>query len=273
MRNRIYSLSLGITAMMAWHAPTVAQTPAPAPNPLLETVTNVAKPCIEPRPVIRWGDYQGPLQNVEQTFARKLDRKPTHPPHYKPDTLLCSLAVKDKFVVFVQDTFDPMSFVTAAFYGGLDQTSRRDPSFKQGTAGYAKRFAANFAGQTSWRFFVDFAYPTLFSEDPRYYRLGQGGTKKRLLHAAKHVFVAHHDNGAPMLNYSEWLGTATAVALSNTYHPGNRRGFGPMAQQTGLAIVQDLGMDILKEFWPEIVRRMHMPFRDTRDSPAMETHH
>jgi len=258
--------------VLAWHARAVAQTSASADNPPPEAVTNVAKPCIEPGSMIRWEDYQGPLQNVEQTLARKLDRKPTHPPHYKPDTLLCSLGVKDKFVLFVQDTFDPMSFVSAAFYGGLDQTSRRDPSFKQGTAGYAKRFGANIASQTAGRFFVDFAYPTLFSEDPRYYRLGQGSTKRRLLHAAAHVFVAYHDSGGPMPNYSEWLGTASAVALSNTYHPGNQRGFGPMAQRAGLAISQDMGMDILKEFWPDIVRKMHMPFRDTSNSPGMEIH-
>jgi hypothetical protein len=73
-----------------------------------------------------------------------------------------------------------------------------------------------------------------------------------------------------MLNYSEWLGTATAVALSNTYHPGNQSGFGPISQRVGLIIIQDLGMVILKEFWPDNVRKMHMPFRDTRPSAATE---
>jgi hypothetical protein len=68
-----------------------------------------------------------------------------------------------------------------------------------------------------------------------------------------------------MFNYSEWLGTSSAIALSKTYHPGSRRGFGPVAQQVGFVVVQDLGMDILKEFWPDIVRMTHMPFRDSRN--------
>jgi hypothetical protein len=33
-----------------------------------------------------------------------------------------------------------------------------------------------------------------------------------------------------MLNCSEWLGTTTAVVLSNSYHPGNERGRRAVAQ-------------------------------------------
>jgi hypothetical protein len=32
-------------------------------------------------------------------------------------------------------------------------------------------FGVNFAGQTASRFFGDFLYPTIFSEDPRSYRM------------------------------------------------------------------------------------------------------
>jgi len=148
---------------------------APSPDSAQEEATgNAATPCLEPPPLLGWEDYRGPFQKLVGTFAGKLELKSVHAPHYKPGTILCSLEVKDKFMLFVRDTFDPISFFEAAFNAGLDQASNRDPTFGQGAEGYGRRFGADFAGQTTWRFFTDFAYPTIFSEDPRYYRLIHG---------------------------------------------------------------------------------------------------
>lgn len=222
----------------------------------------MASPCLEPPPLVSWEEYQGPFQKVVGTLARTLERKSVHQAHYRPGTLLCSLEPKDKFALFVHDAFDPLSFLTAGFNAGLDQAQNRDSTFGQGAEGYSKRFGANFAGQTSVRFFTDFAYPTIFSEDPRYYRLAHGSRRRRFLHAVGHAFVAHRDNGKHMFNFSEWMGTTSAVALSNTYHPGNERGFAPAARQVGYTVLTDMGFDILREFWPEIARKLRMPFRE-----------
>jgi hypothetical protein len=255
---------------LTWIAPMNAQEPAIADVQQEQTIKNVAAPCLEPPPLIRWEDYQGPLQKVVGTFARKLERKSAHPPHYKPGAVLCSLEVRDKFVLFVQDTFDPVSFVSAGFNSGLDQAANQDPTFGQGAAGYGKRFGADFAGQSAGRFFMDFAYPTVFSEDPRYYRLGHGSTGHRFLHATEHVFVAHRDSGKRMFNFSEWLGTASAVALNNAYHPGNEHGLAPAARQVGYSVLEDMGFDVLREFWPEIARKLRIPFRDMREQAGTE---
>jgi hypothetical protein len=64
-----------------------------------------------------------------------------------------------------------------------------------------------------------------------------------------------------MFNFSEWLGAASSVAVSNTYHPDNRRGFSPAAQRVGYSVLQDMGFDVLREFWPEISRKFRLPFR------------
>lgn len=175
--------------------------------------------------------------------------------------LLCALSLKDKFILFVQDSTDPVTFLGAGFWAGMDQASDQDPTFGQGAAGYGKRYAANYADAASSGFFKDFAYPAIFSEDPRYYRLGHGRVRQRLFHAATHVFVAYRVDGAHMPNYSEWLGTVSSVTLSNTYHPGNERGVGPAATRVGSSVAQDIGFDVLREFWPEISRSLKLPFR------------
>ncbi len=237
-----------------------ASQQAPA-APLQEEATkNVAGQCVQPPPMVRLEDYNGPFKKVVGTFARPLERKAVQPPHYT-GAKLCTLGLKDKFVLFVQDSFDPVTFLGTGFNAGLAQAEDTDPRYGQGAEGYGRRFGAEYAGQATSRFFKDFAYPWIFSEDPRYYRLAHGNARRRLLHAMEHAVVAHRDNGKRMFNFSEWLGTASAAVVSNTYHPDNQRGFSPAAQRVGYGILQDMGFDVLREFWPEISRKFKLPFR------------
>jgi hypothetical protein len=242
--------------------PAPPQQPLAAPAPLQnEAAKIVTEPCIQPAPMVRLEDYNGPLKKVVGTFARPLERKSVHPPNYKPGVKMCTLKFKDKLELFVQDSFDPVTCLATGFNAGLDQAENADRSYGQGAEGYGRRFGAEFAGQASARFFKDFAYPWIFSEDPRYYRLIHGNAGKRFLHALEHAVVAHRDNGKRMFNFSEWLGTTSTVVLSNTYHPDNERGFTPAAQRVGYSILQDMGFDVLREFWPEISRKFKLPFR------------
>jgi hypothetical protein len=171
------------------------------------------------------------------------------------------LELKDKFLLFVRDSYDPATIASIAFNASLSQAQNTDPTFGQGMSGYGKRFGASYADEASGRFFKDFAYPSIFSEDPRYYRLAHGSTRSRILHPIEHVLVAHTDHGNSMFNFSEWLGTASAIALSNTYHPGNKRGFAPAATAFGISLGTDIGFDELREFWPEIAHKFKLPFR------------
>ena len=224
---------------------------------------NLTAPCLQPPPIVRWEDYQGKFKKSVGIFARKLERKSVPSPHYhyKAGAVLCTLEAKDKFLLFLRNTFDPATFLGVGFNSGLDQAQNNDPAFGQGAAGYSKRFGANLAGAASGSFFGDFVYPTIFSEDPRYYPLAHGSRGRRLLHALGHVFVAHREDGTYMANASQWFASATVVALSNTYHPDNQRGVGPAAQRVAYAAVQNMGFDILREFWPEIARKLKLPFR------------
>jgi hypothetical protein len=247
--------------------PEVVPPQAPGGSFREEAVENPGAPCLQPAPMVQLSDYNGPLKKVVGEFARPLERKTAYPRHYKAGAKLCTLKLKDKFVLFVQDSVDPVVFLGTAFDAGLDQAQDNDHSYGQGAAGYARRYGADFGGGTTSRFFKDFAYPWIFSEDPRYYRLAHGSGKQRLLHAVEHAVVAHRDDGTSMFNFSEWLGTTSAIVLSNTYHPDARRGFAPTAERVGSSILQDMGFDVLREFWPEISKKFKLPFRGEAPSP------
>jgi len=237
----------------------------PPPSPAApfpgKTRKNVPMPCYEPAPLPGIEEYDGPFRKTVGIFARALERKSVHEPHYKPGTILCSLELSGKFQLFVDDSIDPVNFLDAGFNAGIDHATNRDPSFGQGAKGYATRFGADLADNVSSKFFKDFAYPAIFSEDPRYYRLGEGSSGKRLAHAVEHLFVAHRENGTRTFNYSEWLGSVSAAALGNLYHPGNEHGTGDTARRIGYSFAFDIGYDVLREFWPEITHKLKLPFR------------
>ena len=145
-----------------------------------------------------------PYQRDATTNLAPPELKSVHPPRYKDGAMLCTLELKDKFTLFFQDSVDPVTILSAAYDAGVSQAHNYDPSYGRGALGYGHRFGADMAGKASSAFFKDFAYPTIFSEDPRYYRLAHGSFSKRLIYAMSHVVIAHREtDGAPMFNFSE----------------------------------------------------------------------
>jgi hypothetical protein len=234
-----------------------------------QLVRNPNAPCMQPPPPVTWRDYQGPFAKTVAIFAQRLERKsvgaPSSSRHYKPGALLCTLEVKDKFWLFVRDSTDPVAFLNATYNATVSQLQDNQPSFGKGSGGFGDRFGANMTGQATSNFFKDFFYPTIFSEDPRYYPLGKSTVPRRIFHAMDHVVVAHNENGEPMFNFSYWLGGVTTTVLSNTYLPDNRRGVMPVAQSLAMGAGYDMAYDILREFWPEIAKKLRLPFREQEE--------
>lgn len=238
---------------------------APKPTAIPDvTQVNPTVGCVQPAPLLRWQDYQGPFAKLVVAVDRKVERKSVtpHQAHFKAGVLLCTFTLKSKVRLAGEDMIDPFTVLNMAFNAGISQATNGDRAFGQGAQGYGKRFGAAAADQASGDFFKFILYPTIFAEDPRYYRLGEGTGKQRFVHALAHAVMAHNENGGHMFNFSEWLGTASTSVLSNTYHPGNKPGFGPAAERMGFSIGNDMGYDVVREFWPEIVRKFHLPFRD-----------
>ena len=219
------------------------------------------KPCVHPLEPFDIDDYNGPLSQVVGRFSQRLESTTVHIPRHKSDLRPCALSASDKFHMFVESTSDPLNYVGAAWDAATAQLDKDDPSYQMGAAGYGKRFGAAVTDNATGDFFGIFLYPALFRQDPRYYRLGQGSTQSRLGHALAHRFVTQGDSGKLMPNYSEWFGTVSSKALSNLYHPGNPRGFGPTASRVGYSVANDMAWDVLREYWPEIAHKFKLPFR------------
>jgi hypothetical protein len=235
---------------------------AGVPQARAQRTPDPTPPCIAPAPLARWQDYKGPVQKVAGALGQRFERTSVYLPADQPGAKVCTLSTGDKFRIFFHTSLDAGAVVGAGFGGALSQWRNDDPSFGQGWGGYGKRVATSYADQTANRFFTGFAYPTLFREDPRYYRMEHGTVGRRLLHAVSHSVIGHKNDGSRTFNFSEWLGTGSAVGLGYAWHPGNDPGFGAGARTIGIDIGQDAGFDILREFWPEIARKLRLPFHE-----------
>ena len=68
------------------------------------------------------------------------------------------------------------------------------------------------------------------------------------------MLVTRTDSGGTRFNFSEVLGNATGVAISNSYYPDNRTA-GDNIAKLGEQISTDAISQVLKEFWPDIKRK------------------
>jgi hypothetical protein len=104
--------------------------------------------------------------------------------------------------------------------------------------------------------FVTGVYPTILHQDPRYYRLGDGGFFHRTEYAVSRILVTRQDSGRRAFNMSEVLGSFTSSAIGVTYYPKSQRDFPDVAARAGIQFAFDAGFNFLKEFSPDIERKL-----------------
>lgn len=167
------------------------------------------------------------------------------------------LSAGTKFRLTAKTMTDP---VTVSFIGAvalLGQARNSDPTYGQGFAGYDKRFATFYADTGIGTLMTSSVFPTVLHQDPRYFQLGEGGFRRRMLHAMGSIIVARSDAGETQFNYSQVLGNAVAAGISNTYHPESQRTLGHTLSIWGSDTGVNMLCNIAKEFWPDVRRKLH----------------
>ena len=169
-----------------------------------------------------------------------------------------ALTARQKFTIATKDSFDYSLVFLAGGFAGLGQLTGQYPSLGQGVKGYAHRLATSYADQAVGSLMTEGLFPGLLHGDPRYFRRAEGSARSRTLYALSRIFVTRTDSGGTRFNYSEWVGNAAGVALSNAYYPDGRTAGANVAK-----LVEQCGTDaisqVLKEFWPDIRRKLFKP--------------
>jgi hypothetical protein len=180
-------------------------------------------------------------------------------PNYRAvsaNTQLPPLAVKEKFWLATQDSFDYSAFIWVGMVAGISMAGDSEPAFGQGASGYGIYYAHAFADNTIENYFVEAIVPSAVKQDPRYYTLGHGGFFKRTGYAISRLVITRTDSGRPTVNISEILGAGAFAGIANAYYPPSDNHWVKTYQRWGSQVLQDGLSDIAKEFWPEVNRAL-----------------
>jgi hypothetical protein len=167
------------------------------------------------------------------------------------------LTTGQKFKVVARGSFDLVEYPWYGALAGIGQAENSERGFGQGAAGYAKRYGTSFADGTIENFMTGAILPSLLREDPRYYQLGKGTPWRRTGYAISRIFVTRTDSGHDRFNFSEIIGSALAAGISTYgYHPRGDRNLPNTASVWGTQVGYDTLTIVVKEFWPDIRRKL-----------------
>ncbi len=159
------------------------------------------------------------------------------------------LRPRDKFRLFAADSTRPYQFLVAGAVTGISMTDPDNRGYGQGAEGFGKRFGAAMADEASSNFFGTFLFPSIFRQDPRYFRHATGTPGQRIGYAVSRVLVTRSDHGSNQFNISKVLGICFAAGLANAYYPQSERSVGRTFTTIGINFGTTAGLNVVKEFW------------------------
>jgi hypothetical protein len=160
-----------------------------------------------------------------------------------------------KFQLFFKGAFDSYQFVLAGIDAGIGQAEDSNRGFNQGLKGLARRYGANYGDNFDGNLWGNAVLPSLFHQDPRYFRMGHGPILHRALYSISTTFRTRGDSGNWQPAYSNLLGNLIGAAISNVYYPDypdDERGLYPTLRR-GLSVTyQGTIGGLLEEFYPDL---------------------
>jgi hypothetical protein len=160
------------------------------------------------------------------------------------------------------EAFGPLPISVAAVEAGIDQENNSPPEWKQGAAGYSRRFGSDF-GTNVVSTTTRYALSEAFREDALYYRCNCTGMFPRLGHALFSTLTARHgEDGRRIFSFpaviAPYAGSMTAVY---GWYPG-RYGVKDalrMGNYTMLGLAgANVGLEFLYSGPDSLLGRMHL---------------
>ena len=176
--------------------------------------------------------------------------------HFSPIT------PRRKFRDWAQGAYDPLGLgVRAVEAGTLEYSSSQGfCEYGMGFGNYMKCLGAMELDADDSSFLGDFVFAVWWRQDPRYFRLGHGGFRRRGLHAISRVFVTYNDAGKTVFSSSGLAGTEIAAMISNLYYPQQDRNVEHTVSRVGIGLADATLHNGAAEFWPDIQRWLHRKF-------------
>jgi hypothetical protein len=199
-----------------------------------------------------------PVRPAEPVFNR--DRILGVLPDYQTvrDTTrwVAPLSVKEKWILAVKQTIDPVNIATAFFTAAESQAGNETPKYGEGWPNYGRRVGAAQLDFESQNFFSAGVLASLLHQDPRYFRRGpQSKLVRRFFYSIGQLVIARQDSGRQSFNASNIGGMAMGIAASNLYYPAASRNGTVMVSRVWTSTMGGAVGNLMSEFWPDVQQK------------------
>ncbi len=159
---------------------------------------------------------------------------------------------REAFMIATENSFDYSAFVFVGITSLLAEGTEAHPELGQGVRGFWAYSWRGYLDKTDGNYFVDWAMPTVFHQDERYYAMGQGRIVKRGIYAATRIFITPDYQGRNSFNTSEILGRGISQAISLAYYPSESQTAGAYTAKFAYALGRDALTNVFREVWPDV---------------------
>ena len=159
---------------------------------------------------------------------------------------------REAFTVATRNSFDYSAFIFVGITSSLAEGTDAHSQLGKGVGGFWGYYWRGFLDKTDGNYMVDWAMPTVFHQDERYYAMGEGGVLKRGIYAASREFITPNYHGKSSFNTSEILGRGISQAVSLVYYPSQTQTIGGFTSKYTYAVGRDALTNVFREFWPDM---------------------
>jgi hypothetical protein len=175
--------------------------------------------------------------------------EPFRPAEYRPQT------GREKLHDYVSRTIGWAPLVRSAAGAAIGFGLGRPPEWEQDAAGYGKRLGDRLA-YTAIRNTITYPASLLLREDNRYFGSGRSGSWSRVAFAVTSPFRARKPDGRYRFSISSSAGVVGANMASIAWSPPSGREPAAVARRIGLSFAAISGLNVFREFVPDILRRL-----------------
>lgn len=239
-----YSAKISASGFADWTAPNVTVPAAPDAKPL-QAVLQVA-PQVTTVTVGLKPNEVAAAQLKQELKQRTLGVIPNYYVSYQNHP--APLSTSQKFHLTFRMLVDPATIAAVGLTAGIQQKLNSYYQFGQGSEGFAKRFAADYATAAENLVITSVVADSVLHQDPRYFYSGQGSIAHRAWYAVESTFRARGDDGKWHPPYAGIVGSIASSEISQSYLPGSRTQYTLLGRSLMFHFAGILGINLTEEF-------------------------
>lgn len=170
------------------------------------------------------------------------------------------LSAQGKVNLAFRNTFSPRVLANRLLLAGLDSMNNTQEEWPSGAEGFGMRLG-NRMGALATRNAIQLGFDVMLHTEPRYDVCSCKGFLPRTGHAFKRSFTSLTDSGNEVVSVSRLAGSLATPWVTHQWLPDRLNTTSRKWQSGGVNIGLRGVTNMVREFWPDLARTMHLPAR------------